>query len=117
MRPVCRSPRCESQDIRRQKVEYLTDADQKSRIGQVADFTDAAEYQDLLVREQELAVGHADLRFAGLIAVTAPDKEALDAAVAQIEQAAIQSECETRLLVGQQTQAFAAAALPLGRGL
>jgi hypothetical protein len=104
-------------DIRRQKVEYLTDADQKARIGQVADLSDTAEYQDILRREQELAIGHADLRFAGLIAVTAPDKDELDAAVAQIEQAAIQCECETRLLVGQQTQAFAAAALPLGRGL
>lgn len=104
-------------DIRRQKVEYLSDAEQKSRIGQVADFTDSAEYQDLLAREQELAVGHADLRFAGLIAVTAQDRESLDAAVAQIEQAAIQCECETRVLVGQQTQAFAAAALPMGRGL
>jgi hypothetical protein len=104
-------------DIRRQKVEYLTDADQKARIGQVADLSDAAEYQDILRREQELAIGHADLRFAGLIAVTGSDKDELDAAVAQIEQAAIQCECETRLLVGQQTQAFAAAALPLGRGL
>ena len=104
-------------DIRRQKVEYVTDAEHKARLGQVADYTDAAEYQDLLAREAQLAVGHADLRFAGLIAVTAPDKPALDAAVAQIEQAAIQAECETRLLVGQQTQAFTAAALPLGRGL
>ncbi len=104
-------------DIRRQKVEYLTDADQKARIGQVADLSDAVEYQDILKREQEIAVGHADLRFCGLIAVTAPDKDALDAAVSEIEQAAIQCECETRLLVGQQSQAFAAAALPLGRGL
>ena len=104
-------------DIRRQKVQYVTDADQKARIGQVADVTDAAEYQDLLQREQEIAIGHTDLRFAGLIAVTAADKDALDAAVAAIEQAAIQCECETRLLVGQQTQAFTAAALPLGRGL
>lgn len=104
-------------DIRRQKVEYYTDAEQKARIGQVADVTDATELDDVLAREQELAVGHADYRFAGLIAVTATDKPALDAAVAQLEQAAIGCECETRLLVGQQAQAFAAAALPHGRGL
>lgn len=104
-------------EIRRQKANYVSDADQKARIGQVADVTDAQEYQDVLKREQEIALGHADMRFAGLIAVTAPDKDGLDAAVAAIEQAAIQCECETRLLVGQQTQAFAAAALPLGRGL
>lgn len=104
-------------EIRRQKVNYISDADQKARIGQLADVTDAQEYQDVLKREQEIALGHADLRFAGLVAVTAPDKDALDAAVATIEQAAIQCECETRLIVGQQSQAFAAAALPLGRGL
>ena len=71
----------------------------------------------MLKRELEITLGHCDLRFAGLVAVTAPDKDTLDAAVATIEQAAIQCECETRLLVGQQSQAFAAAALPLGRGL
>lgn len=41
--------------------------------------------------------------------------EELDAAVAAIEQAAIQASCETRLLVGQQAAAFTAAALPLCR--
>ena len=39
----------------------------------------------------------------------------LDAAVAAVEQAAIQASCETRRLVGQQAQAFTAAALPLCR--
>ena len=39
----------------------------------------------------------------------------LEAAVASIEQAAIQASCETRRLVGQQAQAFTAAALPLCR--
>ena len=39
----------------------------------------------------------------------------LDAHVAALEQAAIQANCETRLLAGQQAQAFTAAALPLCR--
>ena len=39
----------------------------------------------------------------------------LAAAVSAIEQAAIQSSCETRRLVGQQAVAFTAAALPLCR--
>ena len=39
----------------------------------------------------------------------------LDVLVAAIEQAAIQASCETRLIVGQQAQAFTAAALPLCR--
>jgi hypothetical protein len=50
-----------------------------------------------------------------LIAVTAPTESELDTAVAAIEQAAIQASCETRRLVGQQAQAFTAAALPLAR--
>jgi len=41
----------------------------------------------------------------------------LDAAVAAIEQAAIQASCETRKLVGQQAQAFTAAAVPLCRAV
>jgi putative aldouronate transport system substrate-binding protein len=41
----------------------------------------------------------------------------LDAAVAAVEQAAIQASCETRRLVGQQAAAFTAAALPLCRSV
>ncbi len=68
-------------------------------------------------RERELVAGHTDLLFAGFLAVTASTKDELDGAVAEMQRAAIQAGCETRRLVGQQTQAFAAAALPLGRGL
>jgi hypothetical protein len=103
--------------IRRQKVDYVTDAEQKARIGQLQDFSDAQEYQDLLQRERELVAGHTDLLFTGFLAVTAPSRDDLDAAVADLQRAAIQCGCETRRLVGQQSQAFAAAALPLGRGL
>jgi hypothetical protein len=103
--------------IRRQKVDYLTDAEQKSRIGQLQDYSDAQEYQDLLQRERELVAGHTDLLFAGFLAITATSKDSLDAAVADVQRAAIQAGCETRRLVGQQAQAFTAAALPLGRGL
>lgn len=103
--------------IRRQKVDYVTDAQQKARIGQLQDFADTQEYEDLLQRERELVAGHTDLLFAGFIAVTAASLEDLDAAVAEVQRAAIQCGCETRRLVGQQSQAFLAAALPLGRGL
>src|SRR5207244_5894768 len=94
--------------IRRQKVDYVTDADQKARIGQLQDLSDAQEYQDLLQRERELVAGHTDLLFAGFLAITAQSEDELDAAVADIQRAAIQAGCETRRLVGQQTQAFTA---------
>jgi hypothetical protein len=102
-------------DIRRQKVEYVTDAAQKARIGQIADLSDAQEYTDVLDRERALIAGHADFRFSGFVAVTATSKAALDAAVSQMARAATQCGCETRLLYGQQARAFTVAALPLGR--
>jgi hypothetical protein len=102
-------------DIRKEKVEYVTDAAQKAKIGQIADLSDAQEYHDVLDRERALIAGHADLKFSGFIAVTALTKDQLDGAVSQIERAATQCGCETRVLYGQQSQAFTVAALPLGR--
>jgi hypothetical protein len=102
-------------EIRKQKVEYVTDAAQKARIGQLADLADSQEYQDVLDRERALIAGHADLTFNGFVAVTAPDLDRLQAAVSQVERAALRSGCETRVLCGQQAQAFTVAALPLGR--
>lgn len=102
-------------DIRKAKVEYLTDAAQKQRMGVVADLADSAELSDVIDRERALVSGHADLRFTGLIAITAPSRDELDAACSQVDRAAIQIGCETRALAGQQARAFTAAALPLAR--
>jgi hypothetical protein len=102
-------------DIRRSKVEYATDATQKARIGALANLSDEAEWCDVIDRERALLNGHADLRITGLVAVTAPSQDELEAAVAEMERAAIQSGCETRRLFGQQARAYAAAALPLAR--
>ena len=101
--------------IRKAKVEYLTDAAQKAKIGAVADMADGQELVDVLERERALVGGHADIRFTGLISVTAGSRDELEGAVAQVERAAIQGGCETRRLAGQQAQAFLAAALPLAR--
>ena len=40
------------------------------------------------------------LRYVGLVAISAPSIDELDAAVAAVEQAAIQASCETRRVVG-----------------
>lgn len=109
------SPSQAMRDIRKAKVEYLTDAAQKARIGAVADQSDAAEYADVLDRESAIVAGHADLRFTGLVTVTAADAEELAREVARVERAATQCGCETRRLYGQQARAFAASALPLAR--
>ena len=68
-------------------------------------------------RERALIAGHADIRFTGLLTVTAPTREELEGAVAEVSRAAIQCGCETRRLCGQQGRAFTAAALPLARKL
>jgi hypothetical protein len=104
-----------ARDIRKKKTEYVSDAAQRQRIGQIEDAQQSAEYKDVLQQEADLTAGHGILRATGLIAVTAPDSEQLERAVAEIEQAAIQASCETRRLWGQQAQAFSAAALPLCR--
>ncbi|GAT74063.1 integral membrane protein [Microbacterium sp. HM58-2] len=104
-----------ARDIRKKKVEHISDRAQRTKIGQIEDATQTAEYHDVLKQEADLTAGHGVLRYTGLIAVTAPSIDELDAAVSAIEQAAIQASCEVRRLVGQQAQAFTAAALPLCR--
>lgn len=106
-----------ARDIRRKKTELLSDAHQRSRIGQIEDAGATAEYGDVLQQERDLTSGHGVLRAIGLISVTAATVDELNAAVATIEQAALQASCEVRRLVGQQAQAFAAAALPLCRSV
>jgi len=104
-----------ARDIRKKKTEYISDAAQRQRIGQIEDAQQSAEYNDVLQQEADLTAGHGILRTTGLIAVSAQDPDELERAVADIEQAAIQASCETRRLWGQQAQSFSAAALPLCR--
>ena len=105
-----------ARDIRKKKTEYISDAAQRQKIGQIEDAQQTAEYQDVLQQEADLTAGHGVLRCTGLVAVSASDPDELERAVAAIEQAAIQASCETRRLWGQQAQAFAvgsAAAVPI----
>jgi len=100
-----------------EEAQYISDAAQRQRIGQIEDAQQSAEYNDVLQQEVDLTAGHGILRTTGLIAVSAQDPDELERAVADLEQAAIQASCETRRLWGQQAQAFSAAALPLCRPL
>ena len=106
-----------ARDIRRKKTEYVSDAAQRQRIGQIEDAQQTAEYKDVFQQEADLTAGHGVLRATGLVAISASDPDELESAVSAVEQAAIQASCETRRLWGQQAQAFAAVALPLCRGL
>jgi hypothetical protein len=101
--------------IRKEKTGALADQAQKARIGQIAELSDAREYQDLLDRERSVIAGHTDVEFTGLVTVTAPSLSALEAAQAATIRAAGTSACELQPLYGRQSQAFMIAALPLAR--
>ena len=69
---------------------------------------------DVETREQELAVGHAEFAFVGIVTVTATDIDQLDDSCALVEQAAAQALMDLRPLDARHTQGLIAA-LPLGR--
>lgn len=103
--------------VRQERVEHESDARQRARSDVLTTETQRREAVDAVRRERELVAGAGDMRYVGLVTVSAPDREALSVAVEQVQTAAAEAHCELRILYGQQTQAFTAAALPLARGL
>ena len=67
-------------------------------------------------REEELADGHAEMRFAGYLAASAPTVPELERTVTEVEHAAALSRLELQRLYGEQEAGFTFT-LPLGRGL
>jgi hypothetical protein len=104
-------------DARRHQVERITDRATRSKIGQLETEEDRQLDADVAQREKDLAAGHGDVRWIGLVAVSADSEEALDEACMEIEIAATQALLDLRRLVGQQVEGFIAAALPFGVGL
>ncbi|GAA1873880.1 SCO6880 family protein [Myceligenerans crystallogenes] len=104
-------PDAAARDLRRKKTGHLTEAAQRAKAGQIQDATQAAELDDVLAQEAELAVGHGVLRTTGLLTVTATEPDDLERDVAAVEQAAVQAGCETRRLWGQQAAALCAVAV------
>lgn len=64
-----------ARDIRKKKVEHISDQAQRAKIGQIEDASKTAEYHDVLQQEADLTAGHGILRYTGLIAVSAPTVE------------------------------------------
>ena len=67
-------------------------------------------------REDELASGHAAIRFTAFVTVTAKDEAGLERSCTSVEHAASMARLELRRLHGQQPEAFTHT-LPLCRGL
>ncbi|HEX8958378.1 MAG TPA: SCO6880 family protein, partial [Solirubrobacterales bacterium] len=57
-------------------------------------------------REEELADGHAEMRFAGFVRTSAPDLRALEAAESEIEHAAALARLDLQRLYGEQEAGF-----------
>lgn len=94
----------------------IADEETRARTGFVTTARKRLQQEATIRREQELADGHAEFRFAAYVTVSAPDPEGLDRACAEVEHAAQQARLDLQRLYGQQAEAFTFT-LPLGRGL
>ncbi len=70
-----------------------------------------------LRREEELAAGHEEIRFAGYVTVSGRDDGRARRACERVEQAAQQAYLELQPLWGEQDAGFVHGALPVARGL
>ncbi|MFC6341511.1 SCO6880 family protein [Nocardioides hankookensis] len=113
MRPVAQANAV--REVRREKTDYIADRAQKQKMGQVLAESDSDEYVDVVTRERALNAGHADMRYTGLITITAASLEEARAAADTVRRSANACGMETEVLYGRQAQAFTAAALPLAR--
>jgi hypothetical protein len=95
----------EGDEVTRTRHGFLQTARHRRRQDDVAD------------RESELADGHSLMRFAGHVTVTAASREELEAACAEVVQAAQHSHLELRRLYGEQACSLAFTLPGLARGL
>jgi hypothetical protein len=117
---VCAEPLPPSRSLRDERsarVAKRADEAQRRRLGQVETAQDDEEYDAIERRERELVRGHTEYRFTGWVTVTGADSAELEAACAQVEQAAVRSAMEIRRVHGEVDQAFTIGALPTGQGV
>lgn len=102
--------------VDRDTTRLAADEEQRARAGFRIGARHRRAQTAVLEREAELVAGYAELAFAGIVTVTAPDADSLAVACASYEQAAAQAGLELRALDGQHDLGLVAA-LPLGRSL
>ena len=105
-------------EIEQARTTDIADETTRQRLGQVTTARQTQKAQATARREQELADGHAELRYAAYVTVSARanDPEGLDRACAEVEHAAQQCRLRLERLYGEQDYAFTFG-LPLCRGL
>jgi Putative type VII ESX secretion system translocon, EccE len=107
--------------VERAVTENATNESMRLRIGQRTTKRTEKQEQATARREEELASGHAEVRFAGFITVSTPTVpggvDELESTVARVELEAKHAMLRLERLWGQQAEAFTYGALPLCRGL
>jgi Putative type VII ESX secretion system translocon, EccE len=98
------------------KTADIADEELRQKLGFIGTAKRRNQAEAVARREQELADGHADVRFSGYITVTADDTEELAAACGEVEHAAGQCRLEIQRCDGEQEIAFTWT-LPMCRGL
>jgi hypothetical protein len=110
------SPSKATRQVEKARTHDTADEELRSRIGFLSSARRRRQTEGTARREEELTDGHADCRFSGYIAVSAPDPATLAGACGEIEQLASQCLLQVTRLWGQQAETFAWT-LPLARGL
>ena len=101
--------------IRAKHSEIIQSFWLKDKLGRVETLADSKELDDVMAARGELLAGHGEVGLLGMVTVTAPtldDLEAADHHRPRRRDAGVDWTCAGSY--GQQLQAFTAAALPLG---
>jgi hypothetical protein len=98
------------------KTADIADEELRAKLGFIGTAKRRNQADAVARREQELADGHADVRFSGYITVTADDTDELAAACGEVEHAAGQCRLEIQRCDGEQDSSFCFT-LPMCRGL
>src|SRR4051794_33630050 len=114
MEPI--SPLKAIREVEAARTSDIADRDLRGRMGFIETARGRRQTDAVARREEELADGHAAIRFAGYVTVSAPTAEALDRHCSEIEHAAQMARLELLRLYGQQQEAFTYT-LPLAWGL
>ena len=103
-------------EVESQRTTNIADTEMREKHGFMTTMRRQREHESVMRREQELADGHADIRFSGYLTVSADDLDALELACGEVEQQASQTRLVLRRMGGSQDVAFTYT-LPLARGL
>jgi hypothetical protein len=103
-------------EVEAARTSDIADRDLRGRMGFIETARGRRQTDAVARREEELADGHAALRFAGYVTVSAQSLEGLERHCSEIEHAAQMARLELLRLYGQQEEAFTYT-LPLCRGL